>query len=153
MALSLEHDKLKQDLDGAAAALGVQLSRHESRLPSVSGRVELQTQLVLRLPRASAVHARFVREGLVERAKKLFVTEVEVGSALFDDQIYVVTSTREATHALLAQPRVQQALLLLVDDTRHVEIEGTELRVLDSDATGDHRDASAEALALAAHLV
>ena len=153
MDLSLEHDKLKMDLKGAAAALGVEVTRQESRLPSVSGRVELQTQLVLRLPRTSTVNARFVREGLVERAKKLFVTEVEVGSAVFDDQIYVVTSSREATHALLAHERVQQALLLLVDETRHVEIEGAELRVLDSDASGDDRDASAEALALAAHLI
>jgi hypothetical protein len=153
MAVSLDHDKLKLDLDGAARALGVEITRQESRDPSLSGRVELQTRLVLRLPRASNVHARFVREGLVERAKKLFVAEVEVGSAVFDDGIYVVTSTRDATHALLAQPRVQQALLLLVDDTRHVEVDGTELRVLDADATGDHRDATAEALALAAHLV
>ena len=45
--------------------------------------------------------ARFVREGLIERAKKLFVDEVEVGSSWFDDHVYVVTSTREATAALL----------------------------------------------------
>jgi hypothetical protein len=153
MQISLEHDKLKADLKGAAAALGVRVLTQESRRPSLSGRVERQVRLVIALPREQPISASFVYEGFVERAKKVFVDEVEVGSAVFDDLIYVVTSTREATSKLLAQERVQQALLLLVDETRHVEVEGSEIRVFDSEATGDSRDATAEALALAAHLI
>ena len=153
MAISLEHDRLKADLQGAAAALGVKVVRNESKRASLTGRLDRQRILTVGLPKPSAVHARFVREGLLERAKKLFVDEVEVGSAVFDDLIYVVTSTREPTAELIKHGRVQQALLLLVDETRHVEIEGDELRVVDDDAPDDGRDATAEALALAAHLL
>lgn len=153
MPISLEHDALKADLDGAAAALGVAVLRKDVREPSLSGRVDRQRTLTVKLPAPSAVHARFVREGLLERAKKLFVEEVEVGSTVFDDLIYVVTDTKEATSALLRKQRVQQALLLLVVETRFVEIEGSELRVVDSDSPDDGRDATAEALAIAAHLL
>ena len=97
--------------------------------------------------------ARFVREGLVERAKKLFVDEVEVGSSWFDDHVYVVTSTREATAALLENKRVQQALILLVNPSRTVEVDRDTVRVVDDDALDDGRDTSAELLALVAHLV
>ena len=76
-----------------------------------------------------------------------------MGSAVFDDLIYVVTSTRDATAALLEHGRVQQALLLLVDESRHVEVEGNEIRIVDDDARDDGRDATAEALALAAYLI
>jgi hypothetical protein len=153
MELSLEHEKLKADLKGAAAKLGVTVISQEQRRPSLIGRMDRQMQLVVSLPREQPINVRFVREGFLERAKKLFVEEVEIGSAVFDDMIYVVTSTREATTALLSHERVQQALLLLVSETRHVEIEGAEIRVLDAGAPGDHRDATAEALALAAHLI
>jgi hypothetical protein len=153
MNISLEHDRLKADLQGAAAALGVKVARSEAKRPGLTGRLDRQRVLVVELPKAGNVHARFVREGLLERAKKLFVDEVEVGSAVFDDLIYVVTSTRQATETLIRHGRVQQALLLLVDETRHVEVEGNELRVVDDDAPDDGRDATAEALAIAAHLL
>ena len=153
MTISLEHDRLKADLQGAASALGVKVVRNDSKRASLTGRMDRQRVLVVGLPRPTQVHARFVREGLLERAKKLFVDEVEVGSAVFDDLIYVVTSTRDATAELVKHGRVQQALLLLVDETRHVEIEGDELRVIDDDAPDDGRDATAEALAIAAHLL
>lgn len=153
MDISLEHDALKADLKGAAAALGVEVKRVDVKQLSLTGRLDRQRTLVLRLPAVSPANARFMREGLLERAKKLFAAEVEVGSALFDDLIYVVTDTPAETAALLAKPRVQQALLLLVDETRYVEIEGDQLRVVDSDSPDDGRDATAEALAIAAHLL
>jgi hypothetical protein len=153
MTISLEHDRLKADLQGAADALGVKVVRNDTKRASLTGRMDRQRILVVGLPKPTSVHARFVREGLLERAKKLFVDEVEVGSAVFDDLIYVVTTTREATEALIKHGRVQQALLLLVDETRHVEIEGDELRIVDDDAPDDGRDATAEALAIAAHLL
>lgn len=153
MPISLEHDALKADLKGAADALGVQITRVDQKQPSLTGRVDRQRRLTISLPAPGPVSARFVREGLLERAKKLFVREVEVGSALFDDLIYIVTDTAQATGQLLAKQRVQQALLLLVDETRYVEIEGNELRVIDEDSPDDGRDATAEALAIAAHLL
>jgi hypothetical protein len=153
MKISLEHDKLKADLTGAALALGVKVVRNETKRPSLSGRVDRHCTLLVALPQPVRVNARFVREGFLERAKKLFVDEVEVGSAVFDDLIYVVTSTREVTATLLEHGRVQQALLLLVDDSRHVEVEGDEIRIVDDDARDDGRDATAEALALAAYLM
>jgi hypothetical protein len=153
MQISLEHDRLKADLTGAAQALGVKVVRNENKRASLTGRMDRQRILVVGLPKPTSVHARFVREGLLERAKKLFVDEVEVGSAVFDDLIYVVTTTRQATEALIMHGRVQQALLLLVDETRSVEIEGDELRIVDDDAPDDGRDATAEALAIAAHLL
>lgn len=153
MQISLEHDKLKADLAGAAQALGVKVVRNETKRPSLTGRLDRHCTLLVSLPRVTGVNARFVREGFIERAKKLFVDEVEVGSAVFDDLIYVVTSTRAATAKLVEHGRVQQALLLLVDESRHVEVEGDEIRIVDDDARDDGRDATAEALALAAYLV
>jgi hypothetical protein len=153
MNISLEHDKLKADLTGAAQTLGVKVMRNETKRPSLSGRLDRHCTLMVSLPKATAVNARFVREGFLERAKKLFVDEVEVGSAVFDDLIYVVTSTRDATAKLIEHGRVQQALLLLVDESRHVEVEGEEIRIVDDDARDDGRDATAEALALAAYLI
>jgi hypothetical protein len=153
MTISLEHDKLKADLSGSAAALGVKVVRNEIKRASLTGRLDRHCTLMVALPKATQINARFVREGFLERAKKLFVDEVEVGSAVFDDLIYVVTSTRDATAALLEHGRVQQALLLLVDESRHVEVEGDEIRIVDDDARDDGRDATAEALALAAFLM
>jgi hypothetical protein len=153
MKISLEHDRLKADLASAAQALAVHVTKVDDPQPSLTGRVHRQRTLTIALPKPTPVSASFVREGLVERVKKLFVEEVEVGSAVFDDLVYVVTSTPAATAALLEHERVQQALLLLVDATRHVQTRGSELRVVDTDAPDDGRDALAEALALAAHLI
>lgn len=148
MGMSEEHHVLKADLDGAARALGVSVSRtqqvQEGRRPRI---------VTVKLPAPTSVCARFVRENLVRRAEKLFVKEVEVGSAWFDDLIFVITSTRDETAAFLAAPRVQQALILLVDDDRHVQVEGDEVRLIDDDARDDGRDALAELLALAKYLL
>lgn len=148
MLISDEHHVLKSDLEGAASALGVTVGRAQQ----VDNLGRRNRTVTLVLPRPTAVNARFVRESFLRRAEKLFVDEVEVGSAWFDDLIYVITSTRAPTAAFLAAQRVQQALILLVDEDRHVEIEGSELRLVDEDAHDDGRDALAELLALAKHL-
>jgi hypothetical protein len=148
MLISDEHHVLKSDLEGAASALGVTVDRAQQ----VDDLGRRNRTVTLVLPRPTVVSARFVRESFLRRAEKLFVDEVEVGSAWFDDLIYVITSTRASTAAFLAAQRVQQALILLVDEDRHVEIEGTELRLVDDDAHDDGRDALAELLALAKHL-
>ncbi|MET0344157.1 MAG: hypothetical protein ABW252_24290 [Polyangiales bacterium] len=149
MRISDEHHVLKADLDGAARALGVEV-RREQELSDSGRRVRTLTVV---LPEPTPVRARFVRESLMRRAEKLFVDELEVGSAWFDDLIYVSTDTRAETAAFLAQKRVQQALMLLVDDDRWVEVDATELRLIDEDAADDGRDARAEMLALAQHLL
>jgi hypothetical protein len=149
MTISDEHHLLKADLDAAAQALGVTV-RRDQRLDDHGKR---QRVIEVTLPAPTPITARFVRENLARRAEKLFVKEVEVGSSWFDDLIFVITSTRKETAALLAHKRVQQALILLVDDDRHVAIEGNTLKLVDGDAIDDGRDAMAELLALAHHLV
>jgi len=151
--MKLDHDALKADLEGAQAELGVTIRSQQGPRVGEGGRVTRERTLEVKLPKRSPVCARFVREGLVERAKKLFVDEVEVGSSWFDDHVYVVTSTREATSALLENKRVQQALILLVNPSRTVEVDRDTVRVVDDDALDDGRDTSAELLALVAHLV
>ena len=151
--VNLDHDVLKADLEAAAQALGVSILSEERKHAGDNGRVIRERTLVVRLPKPTAVEARFVREGLVERAKKLFVDEVEAGCTWFDDHVYVVTSTREATEQLLSHKRVRQALILLVSPSRHVVVQRDAVHVVDEDAPDDGRDASAELLALLAHLL
>jgi hypothetical protein len=148
MTISDEHHLLKADLEGAAQALGVTVTR-EQRVEDSGKRVR---EVTVTLSKPSRVVARFVRENALRRAEKLFVKEVEVGSAWFDDLIFVITSTREATGAFLAHKRVQQALMLLVDDDRCVEVQGSTLKLVDVDTHDDGRDAVAELLAIAVHL-
>jgi hypothetical protein len=151
--MNLDHDVLKADLEGAQASLGVSIRSEQSTHAGEGGRVVRERTLEVKLPVRSKVCARFVREGLVERAKKLFVDEVEVGSSWFDDHVYVVTSTRDATQQFLQQKRVQQALILLVDPSREVVVDYDSVRVVDDDAVDDGRDPSAELLVLVAYLL
>lgn len=148
MTISDEHHLLKADLEGAAEALGVTVTR-EQHFDEQGKRVR---EVSLTLPVATPVCARFVRENALRRAEKLFVKEVEVGSAWFDDLIFVITSTRDETAAFLAHKRVQQALILLIDDDRTVEVQGKLVKLVDTDTRDDGRDAVAELLALAVHL-
>jgi len=149
MANSDEHHILKADLAGAERALGVTVKREQSA--DEHGRVS--RVVTVGLPARVAVRARFVRESFLRRAEKLFVHEVEVGSAWFDDLIFVITDTREATATFVAEKRVQQALILLVDEDRYVQVSEQELRLVDEDARDDGRDALAELFALATHLL
>ena len=152
--ISLEHHVLKADLETAANLLHVSMTREERFHEGGPDGEQTCTPLwVVKLPAPTKVNARFVREGLLERAKKLFMDEVEVGSAVFDDLIFIITSTRDETAELVGHERVQQALLLLVSDTRCVEVEGDEIRLTDVDGSDGDRDARAELLALAAHLL
>ncbi len=148
MTISDEHHLLKADPDGAAAALGVYVEREQH----VDERGRRVRTLRVTLSRPSGVCARFVRENALRRAEKLFVDEVEVGSAWFDDLIFVITSTRAETARFLAAPRVQQALILLVDEDRSVKVDGDQLELTDEDTNDDGRDALAELLAVAKHL-
>jgi hypothetical protein len=149
MTQALEHHVLKADPYGIAKSADITLESKETVEPSVSGRSQRTRIYKATLPRSVGIEAHFVREGWLERAKKHFVDEIEVGSAHFDDAIFVVTSTRSETAAFLSSVRVQQALLLLVDATRSVYAQGNVLRVVDEDAPDDGSDAKAALLALA----
>lgn len=149
MPISDEHHVLKADLEGAIRSLGVEV-RNERRVAEQRGAARAIT---LTLPKSTPVKARFMRESFVQRAKKLFVDEVEVGAAWFDDLIYVMTSTRDETAEFLKQKRVQQALILLVDDARCVEVEDRTVRLIDEEGREPGRDVVAELLALAANLI
>jgi hypothetical protein len=153
MSSSLQQHDLKADPQAAAIALGITLSRRDSREMGDNGRPCTHRVLTAALPKPCGVHARFVHQGFLERAKKMFVNELEVGSSFFDEGIYVSTDTREATARLLESKRTQQALLLLVDPSRFVEVESTVVRVIDHDVHDDGRDATAELLALAGCLL
>lgn len=153
MTLSLDHDKLKADLDGAARTLGVSVRSVQRNEVCETTRVTRIRLLEVRLPKPCGIRARFVREGLVARARKLFADEVEVGAAVFDDHVFVITGTQAATARLLERKRVQVALLMLVDGTRSVEIDHDVIRVHDDDAPDDGRDATAELLAIVAHVL
>lgn len=148
MPISDEHHVLKADLEGAMRALDVSVARGQC----ADEQRGIARVITLTLPITTKVKARFMRERFVQRAKKLFVDEVEVGAAWFDDLIYVMTSTREATAEFLQHKRVQQALILLVDDARHVEVEDQSVRLVDQEGR-EGRDAMAELLALAANLI
>jgi hypothetical protein len=148
MTVSLDHSELKNDPEGAARALGVTLSSREE--PSSSARRRV---LEARLPKSAGIEARFCAEDLTTRLRKLFEDEVEVGSSVFDDHVFVATSTRESTAAFLASPRAQVALLMLINASRYVEVLGDLVRVVDDDAQSSERDVCAELLALAALLV
>jgi hypothetical protein len=118
-----------------------------------NGRIVQKRILEVKLPSEKhGVHARFVQQGFVERTKKIFVDEVEVGNAPFDDSIYVVTDTRAPTARLLGQARVQEALIRLVGPTSYVEIEPGLVRAVDEQPVEDGKVAKAELLAVAAHL-
>jgi hypothetical protein len=147
MTMSLEHHELKADPEGAARELGVTLHREES---DAGGEQLRRRVLEARLPRSVGVHARFCHEGLLTRLRKLFTEEVEVGSSLFDDHVFVVTDTHDSTAQLLSRPRAQTALLLLITPSRYVEVLGDLVRVVDEDARSSERDVCAELLALSA---
>lgn len=147
MTISLEHHELKANPEGAARELGVTLHREES---DGGGDRTRRRVLEARLPRSVGVNARFCQEGLLSRLRKLFTDEVEVGSSLFDDHVFVVTDTHDGTARLLARPRAQTALLLLVTPSRYVEVLGDLVRVVDEDAKSSERDVCAELLALSA---
>jgi hypothetical protein len=152
MAISLDHQALKADLEGSARALGVRLSRDDKGTTQTKS-AKRERVFEAKLPRQSGVEARLVHEGVMERVKKLFTREVEVGASLFDEHVFVVTSTPEAAKILLGRPRVQTALMLLVTPTRYVEILGDVVRVVDENYHASERDLTAELLAVAAYAV
>ena len=66
------------------------------------------------------VSARFTREGMWEKLKKLFMREVQVGDPMFDDFVHVGTRDPESTLALLGHSGVQSVLMSLLADHERV---------------------------------
>jgi hypothetical protein len=151
-SIPLETQWLTSHLAEAATALGVTVERSDSMAASELTKITRSTMTSVKLKEPSEIEARFSHEGFLERAKKLFVKECEVGVASFDDQIYVLTSTPEQTGRLLAAPRIQAALLALVDITSEVEIAEDRITLYDEGVPHDYASATAELLVIAAHL-
>lgn len=153
--LSLDQASLVKDLEGAQRALGIQLVVSEEREQGDHLRVSTRRTFRVALPAGAAeVRARFVRQGLAQEAKKLFVKEIEVGDKTFDDAVYIATDTADATRTLVNVPRVREALVALVKAGCQIDASAKELVVSQSDAGSvGKEEQTAQVLALAAHLL
>jgi hypothetical protein len=144
---------IREETKVQAAALGVVISVEHTKSANPNGRLTPSRVIQAKLPGPTGLRARFVEQGLVESAKKLFLTEVEVGAAEFDDHVYVVTSTHEATRRMLDSATVQSALRSLVKDGSSVVVEGDTVRAVQEERVDDDSDDIASVLAVAAALL
>lgn len=60
------------------------------------------------------VSADFSREGVLDKLRKLFRREIQVGDPLFDDFVFIKTEDRHETEALLRHSGAQSTLMDLV---------------------------------------
>jgi hypothetical protein len=81
-------------------------------------------ELVLELPRALPVTAKFSARGITARVVELVTHRIESGDAAFDDAIHVSSSTREETTALLGNAELRRLLAADVTAGRPWEIDG-----------------------------
>jgi len=152
-SIDLDRAALVRDLDAAQQALGARLRRTEEQHAQANARVvTLRIFRVPLSPGTTDIQARFVKQGWAELAKKIFVKEVEVGEASFDDAVYVATATPDTVRAWLGAARVRQAILALVQSDCVVDVAPEELLVSHDDATTGGDEEAAETLALFAHL-
>jgi hypothetical protein len=151
--IDLDTNALKKDLDAAQKALGVTLVTTEKKVLADNGaKAQTERTFEVTLAKATEVRARFVKQGWAERAKKVFVKEVEIGEKGFDDAVYIATDTPDAVRTLLKNARSQQALVALVKKDAIIDVSGTSLVVKIEDAYATDGAEAAESLALAACL-
>jgi hypothetical protein len=151
--IDLDTHALKKDLDAAQKAIGVKLEITEQKtLGDNDRRMHLERTYKAPLASGSKVRARFVKQGWAERAKKVFVKEVEIGVKSFDDAVYIATDTPDEVRALLKHHRAQSALVALVKKDAIIDAGEKELVVHIEDAHKDDGAEAAEVLALAACL-
>jgi hypothetical protein len=99
-----------------------------------------------------SVTADFSREGMLNKLRKLFQREIEVGDPLFDDFVYINTREREETEALLRRSGAQSTLMDLRFD-RVTFINGTfELYKRDTNPTGLGVEGALALCALLVHI-
>lgn len=154
-ALSLDLASLVRDLEGAQSALGIRLAITEEAEQGAHLRVSTKRTYEVALPAGSpVVRARFVRQGLAQEAKKIFVKEIEVGEKVFDDAVYIATDTPDTTRALVTNARVQEALVALVKLDCVIDVRDGKLVVVNPEAGTVGKDAeSAQVIALASFLL
>lgn len=63
---------------------------------------------------AGPKQARFTREGLGNKVTKIFFDELQAGERHFDDTVFVETTDRRGTAALLKIPGVRSAIVTMV---------------------------------------
>lgn len=61
-----------------------------------------------------SVTADFSREGFIDKLRKLFRREIQIGDPLFDDFVFIKTEDRSETEALLHHSGAQSTLMELV---------------------------------------
>ena len=66
------------------------------------------------LPDTSDIEATFSRERLHHKVFKLFRPELQVKDSIFDDHVYISTSTPEPLQQLLQHERLQAAILYFI---------------------------------------
>lgn len=152
--ISLEQSALEKDLDGAQAALGIELEVTEEREQGAHLRLATKRTYRVALPAGGPlVRARFVRQGLAQEAKKIFVKEIEVGDKVFDDAVYIATDTPDTTTALVSNARAREALTMLAKRDCVIDVRAGELVVTNGDAGMGKESESAQVIALASFLL
>lgn len=135
---------------GQLEAMGIQVQRQFKTSSSSLNGMEVShnetTEMRLTLPQASAVKARFSKEGVGKKLVKLFKKELQTGDAAFDSAIYIETDTSDATKTFLASDKVRDVIKLLVETAGPVMIDGATL-TLEVFGHQDGDDANATALA------
>ncbi len=76
------------------------------------------------LPQAPPVQAGFAAERGYHQVVKWFEAEVQTGDAVFDDRVYVQTSTPDATKALLAREDVRHVIGFVIERGGSIKVEG-----------------------------
>jgi hypothetical protein len=150
-SIDLSTDALKKDLDAAQKALGVTLETKEEKTLGGNDR-GTRLERTFRVALTTKIRAQFVKQGWSERAKKVFVKEVEIGEKGFDDAVYIATDTPDTVRTLLGHERARAALIALVKKDAIIDVSETELKAKIEDAYKTDGAEAAEVLALAACL-
>jgi hypothetical protein len=100
------------------------------------------TELVFTLPKALDVRASFAPENLATKVRKVFKHEIQVGDAIFDDEVNIRTDDEKATIALLDVADARATIESLVVGGAQVEIDGAQVKiVLPGKQTADNQAA------------
>jgi hypothetical protein len=111
---------------------------------------ERRCQLSGAWDRAPELRAHLIHEGVLEKTKKIFTRELQVGEPRFDDSVYIESDTKEALGKLLADERVRDTLLeLFADLDGGIEFRDKVISVDATDVDPDRRQELRVLLALA----
>jgi hypothetical protein len=106
------------------AALGVSVQR---QFVTADG-AEL-TELVVTLPKSTAVQATFSPEGFGDKLLKIFKGEIQTGDPLFDDEVHIKTDTTDTTTKLLSSSDLRAIVERVVTSGGAIEIDGQTVKL------------------------